>query len=296
MSTIISSPLKSTYGFSSPGFSVDALGNVIARSVIQSEGEDNTAPVDFDVTDGGSSFFIAPSTAPNPSIEVFRSSTYIFSLNLDVQAFNFYLEDQTTPFYLGLKHSDGSSGADALGKQTGKLSWLIPVNAPNILYYGNQGSGAFGLITVGDAIGQFSTVNITGDIESTSATTGALTVLGGIGLTTNLFAGETITAKELVLNDGTSPKISSASTLELSGDSGLVITVNNILTGTIGVSGSTVPVVDTNINNTVIGNITPSTATFLSASVTELPTINTNITNKVYVDSTATALAIAFGL
>lgn len=291
MSTIISSPLKSTYGFSSPGFSVDALGNIVARSVTQSEGEANNAPVDFTVTDTGSSFYINASTTPNPPIEVFRSSTYVFDLNLDIQVFNLYLENQSTTFYTGLKHSDGSVGADALSKQSGKLSWLIPVNAPNILYYGNQSSGSFGLITVGDAVGQFSTVNITGDINSTSTTTGSLTVAGGVGITTNLFVGETVTADEL-----DSPKLASLSTLELSGTDGLIITVNDIVTGTIGTTGSNIPVTNTTINNTIIGNLTPSTATFLSASVTELPTINTNITNKVYVDSTATALAIAFGL
>ena len=291
MSTIISSPLKSTYGFSSPGFSVDALGNVIARSVIQSEGTDPDTPVDFEVTDIGSAFYIDPAITPNPPISVFRSSTYIINLMLDTQVFNIYEEDQSTLFSLGLKHADGSAGVDALGKQTGKLSWLIPVNTPDILYYGNQSTGAFGLITVGDAIGQFSTVNITADVDSTSTTTGSLTVLGGVGITTNLFVGDTITANELV-----SPKLGSASALELSGVTGLTIKVNNVITGTIGTSGSNIPVTSTTINNTIIGNITPSTATFLSGSVTELPTINTNITNKGYVDSTATALAIAFGL
>jgi hypothetical protein len=292
MSTIISSPLKSTYGFSSPGFSVDALGNIVARSIIQSDGGGtDTAPVDFEVSDTGTAFYIDPATAPNPPISVFRSSTYIFNLDLDTQVFNIYEEDQSTPFYSGLKHTDGSVGQDALGKQTGKLSWLIPVNAPDTLYYGNQGTGAFGLITIGDPIGQFSTVNITGDVDSTSTTTGSLKVLGGVGITADLFVGETLTANELV-----SPRLASTSTLELSSISGLTIKVNNITTGTIGTSGSTIPVVNTTINNTVIGGITPSTATFLSASVTELPTINTNITNKVYVDSTATALAIAFGL
>ena len=291
MSTIISSPLKSTYGFSSPGFSVDALGNIIARSVIQSEGTDPDTPVDFEVTDAGSNFYISPAITPNPPIAVFRSSTYIFNLTLDTQIFNIYLEDQSTLFSLGLKHADGSAGADALGKQTGKLSWLIPTNAPNVLYYGNQGTGAFGLITIGDPVGQFSTVNITADVDSTSSTTGSLRVLGGAGITANLFVGDTITTNELV-----SPKLSSASALELSGVSGLTIKVNNAITGTIGTLGSNIPVIDTTINNTVIGDLLPSTATFLSASVTELPTINTSITNKGYVDSTATALAIAFGL
>jgi len=293
MSTIINAPFKSTFGFVSPNFSVDALGNVIARSITQSEGTTNDAPVDFEVTEspGGVAFYIAPSLDSNPPIEVFRSSTYIFSLNLSVQVFNIYLEDQTTPYIAGLKHSDGSVGDDALSKQDGKLSWLIPVNAPNILYYGNQSTGDFGLITVGDAIGQFSTVNITEDISSTSTSTGSLTVVGGAGITENLNVGETITASEL-----NSSILKSASTLELSSIGNLSIRINNTLTGTIGVNGSTIPVINTTINNTVIGDVTPSTATFVSASITELPTTNTNITNKSYVDSTATALAIAFGI
>jgi hypothetical protein len=293
MSTIISSPFKSEFGFSSPNFSVDALGNVIARSIIQSEGTANDAPVDFEVTEstGGASFYIAPSTLNNPPIEVFRSSTYVFSLDLSVQVFNLYLEDQSTLYTAGIKHSDGSIGVDALSKQEGKISWLIPVNAPDVLYYGNQSTGDFGLITVGDAIGQFSTVNITEDISSTSATTGSLTVVGGAGITENLNVGETITANEL-----SSSLITSASTLELSSTGNLSIRINNTVTGTIGVSGSTVPVINTTINDTVIGDVTPSSATFVTASITELPTTNNNITNKLYVDSTATALAIAFGI
>lgn len=293
MSTIISSPFKSEFGFSSPNFSVDALGNVIARSIIQSEGTANDAPVDFEVTEstGGASFYIVPSTLNNPPIEVFRSSTYVFSLDLSVQVFNLYLEDQSTLYTAGIKHSDGSIGVDALSKQEGKISWLIPVNAPDVLYYGNQSTGDFGLITVGDAIGQFSTVNITEDISSTSATTGSLTVVGGAGITENLNVGETITANEL-----SSSLITSASTLELSSTGNLSIRINNTVTGTIGVSGSTVPVINTTINDTVIGDVTPSSATFVTASITELPTTNNNITNKLYVDSTATALAIAFGI
>lgn len=293
MSTIISSPFKSEFGFSSPNFSVDALGNVIARSIIQSEGTANDAPVDFEVTEssGGAAFYIAPSTLNNPPIEVFRSSAYVFSLDLSVQVFNLYLEDQSTLYTAGIKHSDGSIGVDALSKQEGKISWLIPVNAPDVLYYGNQSTGDFGLITVGDAIGQFSTVNITENISSTSDTTGSLTVVGGVGITENLNVGETITANEL-----SSSLITSASTLELSSTGNLSIRINNTVTGTIGVAGSTVPVVNTTINDTVIGDVTPSSATFVTASITELPTTNNNITNKLYVDSTATALAIAFGI
>ncbi len=292
MSTIISSPLKSTFGFSSPGFSVDALGNVVVRSLTQSEGDNTDTSIDFSVIDAGSnSFFIAPATSPNPTISVFRSSTFVFGLDLDLQSFNLYLENQSTPYFLGLKHSDGSSGEQALGKQSGRLSWLVPISAPDVLYYGNQSTGAFGLITVGDAIGQFSTVTITDDVESTSTSTGSLVVIGGAGISSDLNVGGAVSASEIL-----SDSVTSLTSLSLTADTEIIITINDVEKGTIGVLGSTLPVIDTTINNTVIGNVTPSTATFTSASITELPTTNNNITNKVYVDSTATALAIAFGL
>ena len=49
------------------------------------------------------------------------------------------------------------------------------------------------------------------------------------------------------------------------------------------------------INNTVIGDTTPTTAEFTSAKVQATPTVKTNVANKRYVDSRATALAIALG-
>jgi len=292
MTTIINSPLNSTFGFSSPNFSVDAEGNVVARSITQSEGVTSDAPPDFSVIDSGSNaFFIAPAIAPNPPISVFRSSNFIFGLDLDTQTFNLYLEDQSTLYFSGLKHSDGSSGEQALSKQSGRLSWLVPISAPDVLYYGNLSSGAFGLITVGDAVGQFSTVNITEDVESTSTETGSLVVTGGVGISSNLNVGGIVSADELI-----STNISSLTSLSLTAGTEIIITIDNVEKGTIGVLGLTMPIANTTINNTVIGNVTPATATFVSASITELPTANNNITNKLYVDNTATALAIAFGI
>jgi hypothetical protein len=292
MTTIINSPLKSDFGFSSPNFSVDVLGNVIVRSITQTEDNVVDTDIDFAVSDAGSNaFFIPPATIPNPPINLFRSSSYTFELNLSTQIFNIYLEDKSTLYSLGLKHSDGSIGNQALSKQTGKLTFLVSTTAPDILYYGNQSSGAFGLISIGDAIGRFSTVNITDDAVSSSPTTGALIVAGGLGVSGDVNTSGTLSATELV-----SSSLQSLSTLTLTSESNIIITIDNVETGTIGVLGSTLPIVDTAINNTVIGNVTPSTATFISASITELPTTNNNITNKVYVDSTATALAIAFGL
>lgn len=290
--TIINSPLNSSFGFSSPNFSVDALGNIVARSITQSEGTDSSAPVDFLITDQGSnSFFIAPNTSPNPEFTVFRSSTYTFELDLDVLVFNIYLEDQSTPFFQGLKHSDGSSGQAALNKQSGKLSWQIPINAPNILYYGNQSSNVFGLINVGDPVGQFSIVSITQAVESTSSNTGSLVIAGGVGVAGNINIGGALVANQLL-----SSELIALTSLAVNAGTEIVITIDDIETGTITAAGLTMPIIGTNINNTIIGNTTPSTATFISASITELPTTNNNLTSKIYVDSTATALAIAFGI
>ena len=49
------------------------------------------------------------------------------------------------------------------------------------------------------------------------------------------------------------------------------------------------------LNNTVIGNTKPTKAEFTTAKVQQSPTTGTAIANKKYVDSRATALAIALG-
>ena len=50
------------------------------------------------------------------------------------------------------------------------------------------------------------------------------------------------------------------------------------------------------IENTIIGETLPTTANFISATIVNQPTTNNSATNKNYVDTTATALAITFGL
>jgi hypothetical protein len=50
------------------------------------------------------------------------------------------------------------------------------------------------------------------------------------------------------------------------------------------------------LNNTVIGDVTPTTASFTTATMTATPSGPTQITNKKYVDMTSSALAIALGV
>jgi len=90
--------------------------------------------------------------------------------------------------------------------------------------------------------------------------------------------------------------LSSSTNLELEAVNNIIIKIDGTSLGVMSTTGSTVPVIDTTINNTVIGAITPSTAAFTSGSVTSLPTTDSSLTNKQYVDSTSLALSIAFGL
>ena len=46
----------------------------------------------------------------------------------------------------------------------------------------------------------------------------------------------------------------------------------------------------------MIGNVTPATASFTTATASQNPTGATEVTNKKYVDMTASALAIALGV
>ena len=56
------------------------------------------------------------------------------------------------------------------------------------------------------------------------------------------------------------------------------------------------PINNSTIDNTTIGATTPATASFTTASISGAVTGLTAIPNKRYVDETATAFAIAFGI
>jgi hypothetical protein len=76
------------------------------------------------------------------------------------------------------------------------------------------------------------------------------------------------------------------------------LTVNGQLTVTNGIIQLTSSAVGT-LNNFNIGNVTPGTGNFTSLSVTTAPTVNTSVTNKLYVDQSidkrSAAYAIALG-
>lgn len=296
--TIINAPFRSEYGFESPGFLVDSSGNVIVRTLSQTEGgSDVETPADFNVTEseGGGGFLFSGTIGATPDITLYRDRTYIFDLNLPTQTFYIYRTDGTT-YFSGLVHSDGSSSEDALAKNSGRLRWTIPLNAPDTLYYGNSTRTIEGTFNIGDPVGTFSTINVTEDANASDSETGALTVAGGAGIAKDLFVGGVLTAASFQLNGAGLAEISSGTNLALNADNRIILRVSDVLIGSIDSNGLSISINNSSINNSVIGDIAPSTATFISASITDTPLLGNNATNKTYVDNTVTTLAVAFGL
>ncbi len=294
--SVVNAPFESRYGFKGPGFSVDDQGNIIATSIITSAVEDDDAVVfiNFTVTDLANDFFIAEQGAsPNPSITLARQSVYNFSLDVPDLKFNILVgNEQDSAFYsTGISFSDGTSGEDSQNQTSGTLRFSVPLNAPDTLYYADEVRNNFGVINIIDPVGKFSNIDVSDTTPATSSTTGALTIAGGLGVQGDLFIGGTLNIDGLGISEISSP---TNLNLEAINELKLIIEGTNIAVASS--SGLKSTIIDSTINNTSIGQIAPSTAAFTSATVGTLPTTDNSITNKNYVDSTALALSIAFGL
>lgn len=293
------SPFESGYGFKSPGFTVDTEGNLIAKSFnIQTAA--SAGVFDFVITDDNASFSIQNYTGSNPTITIARGKTYTFKLELTAFAFFIKKQDGITNQNSILTHSSGDTGEDAQGKEDGILSFTVPLDAEDTLFYTNADSSAIGTINVIDPEGLFSTIDITGNVTSTSPTTGSLTVAGGVGITGDLFL-----EGDLNLGGTGIPRLSSFTNLELNADNKIVLQISSTKIGEINSLGLTVSLNNSSINNaiitnssinsTIIGDTTPATASFTSATVSSDITQSNQVTTKNYVDVTVTALAIALG-
>lgn len=296
MSTIVNAPLRSKYGFESPSFAVDSLGNIIARSItleVEDAVENASAAADFSFEEVNNNFRLDNNANNNPSITFTRNSTTSIDLDLTSFTFNIFssVGDTLTLYNTGLKHSDGTTGVDAQGKNSGRLSFTTPVSTPNILYYGNATGTIYGIINVVDPVGVFSTIDINSTTASTSSTSGALTVAGGVGIEGDLYVAGSLNIDGIGLTS-----ISSPTNLELEAVNQIVLKIDGNKLGTISSTGSDLPIENTTINNTTIGTVTPTTAAFTSATVSNDPIVNSGVANKQYVDRTAVALAVAFGL
>lgn len=294
-------PFESKYGFLSPGFSVDDEGNVIVRSIITSIGDqtdDQTQILaDFTVSEEptGSYYTIEGVEGTNPTISINRSKTILFDLDFSILTFSIF--DENYNFYNeGLRHSDGTEGFNAQLKQSGRLFFEVSGQVPDTLYYGSRESGFYGRINVNDPEGVFGNVSVNSVDESTSATTGALVVDGGVGIGGNVNVAGTISAKGLLLDQVGTTEIISGNNLDIGAANKINVIIDGNKLGLIDADGSSIPINNTTIDGTVIGSTTPSSASFTAASVAGTPASDVDVTNKKYVDTTATALAITFGL
>lgn len=289
MSTTVNTPLRSDYGFKSPSFTVDAAGNITATTLTLSVNSDEQGiAADFDFVESAGNFRFDGQVTNQPPITVYRNQTSTFDLAFTTLTFNIF--SQVTPSTIlysnGLRHSDSTVSESAQNKSSGRLTWTIPLSAPDTLYYGSADGTVYGVITVQDQTSNFSEVSITNTTQSTSTTTGALKVTGGLGVQRNAnFGGTMSVASMITANGGITGDLSGS--VYSDNSSLLVDSVNGQVVG---------PINNSTINNTTIGATTPATASFTTASISGAVTGLTAVPNKKYVDETATAFAIAFGI
>ena len=123
----------------------------------------------FTVTNSGASAYLIDGTS-NASITLERGSTYNFNLSVSGH-----------PFWIKTSASTGtgnaySTGVTNNGAQSGTLTFVVPSNAPNTLYYICQYHGGMvGTITVTDPVFDG---NITGNAATATALQTARTISG----------------------------------------------------------------------------------------------------------------------
>lgn len=295
MKKAIKLPLESGSGFRSPGFAVDSEGNLTAKSFNIVQDDTPSGVFDFTVTDDQANFLIENYIGTNPTITLARGKTYTFRLELTAFAFFIKRADGVTNQISGLTHSSNDTGVDAQGKTDGVLSFSVPLNADNTLFYTDEQGLATGTINIVDPEGLFSTVIITNDTESTSVDSGALVIAGGLGVSKDLFIGGELNFAGVGI-----PRLTSNTNLELNANNKIVLQIANTKVGEIDSTGLSTTInksiiIESSIDNTIIGGNIPAVATFTNATVENNPVANNDITKKSYVDLTSIAFSIALG-
>jgi len=162
--SIIQKPLTSATGFRSPGFNIDSIGNLTANS-INSIGS---------LLIAGQPFIQGSSLASTITGSNLTSVGHLISLSVAYDTAN---NDILTVTNAGVRTS-----AITLLELNGGLLRLDPVNNPNTVEIGPVGTTAVKLEVSG-------TITVGATTESTSPTTGALLVPGGVGVEKNINVG-----------------------------------------------------------------------------------------------------------
>jgi len=266
----------------------------------------------------------------NPGISVVRGQAYTFTLLLSSSSLtlNIFQDDPGNPAGNKIAYNDGVSWtsvdgnstlteSNARGQSTGKTLFTVPANAPSILYYGDGDGSPRGSIAVTDptisGIGSFSSILTTGDL--TAQGENATVTLAPTGSSGTVVINPT-NGGTLSNMDVNALKLTSSDNVSLAGANS-IITIKPTGTGTVEVHPNTSGKLDNvvigsttaqngafldlkstsgTLNNTVIGDVTPTAGNFTVATMTATPVGPKQITNKKYVDTTASALAIALGV
>lgn len=296
MKKATTTPFESDFGFRSPSFSVDALGNIIANSISTTEpigggGDGGISLTSFIVTENteNTAFQFTGVTGGNPSIELERGRTYTFELRLADLSFNVFLSDGSTS-YTNMVDELGNTGVAANGKTTGLLQITINSDTPDTLIYSNADGSVSGTFDIVNPTGAFGSIAISNTTQSTGLGTGSLRVSGGASIAKNLYIGG-----NFVMEGTGDVKFDSSTNLTLGAQNKIILRVDNTNIGSITENGIEAIISNSTIDNTVIGSNSPSTATFTTASVTQAPATVNNVTNKSYVDQQDIALSIALG-
>ena len=285
--------LESDFGFKSPSFSVDALGNIIANSISTTEpigsGAGSAGITNFKITELDGSFRFTGYEGSNPTIELERGKTYSFEIELTDLNFYVFLSNEATQ-YVNIIDSDGNSGLAAQGRTTGIIQLTIASDTADTLVYANNDVSVKGTFSIINPTGVFGGLSVTNTTSATGLGTGALKIAGGASVSKDLYIGGNL------FMEGTGDvSFASSTNLTLGSNNRVIFTIDSTTIGEITEDGFKTPLVNTTVDNTVIGNTTPAAATFTTASVTSTPTTVNNVTNKAYVDQQDIALSIALG-
>ena len=287
--------LESDFGFKSPSFTVDALGNIIANAITTTEpiGSSTGAAVvtSYIITENeiGTVFQFSGVSIGNPTIDLERGKTYTFELDLNLLSFSVFVGTSSTS-YDNISDSDGNVGIGAQGRSTGIIQISITSTTGDILTYSDAEGTVIGTFNIIDPTGSFGSIAISNTTQATGLQTGSLRVSGGASIDKDLFLGG-----NLVYEGVGDVNFDSRTNLTLGAQNKIIVVVEGTKLGEITTSGIELPIANTTINNTVIGGTNPTTATFTTASTTQPPTTVNNVTNKNYVDSQDVALSIALG-
>ena len=220
-----------------------------------------------------------------------------------------------TSTYLDIPVATTLTDAEAQGKQSGTLTYAVPVDAPDTLYYGDSDSVPYGTLTVAQpsiiGAGVFSSILDTGDllaegqdaqIRLSPSGTGTVTInpaTTGTVNNVNVNAQNLSTSGNVSLTPNAdvtiSPQAGGTLTMRPT-DIGLV---DNVTIGSVIPRNGTFSTLNSSqgtLNNTTLGLTTAAQAAFSSATVTSDPSNANDVTKKQYVDNTATVLSIALGV